>query len=270
MHNLLGIYEKALPDNISWEEKFKLAKTNNFDFIELSIDKNRLNKLDYTDEEINNLLLLSSKYNMPFYTLTLSANRYYPIGDEELRDKGIELIKKAIILANKLNIKIIQLTAYDVYQKESTNETKELYKEAIKEVLKFNEDYHIILAIEVLEDVEHFNTSKKLIKFIKEINSPFLKEYGDIGNIIYNGFSPMDDLKDGLEEMVCIHIKDAIYHNEHNIPYGKGEVNFKEVFDYLKEKNYQGYLVSECWYEEDYHPDLKEINDFIRSYMYER
>lgn len=267
MNNLLGIYEKGLPDNISWEERFKLAKDNNFDFIELSVDKNRLNKLDYTDEEINNLLELTDKYNMPFYTLTLSANRYFPIGDKDLRDKGIEIIKKAIILASKLKIKIIQLTAYDVYQKESNDETKELYKQAIKEVLKFNEDYNIILAIEVLEDVPHFNTSKKLVKFIKEINSPYLKEYGDTGNIVYNGYSPLQDLKDGLEEMVCIHIKDAIYHNEHNIDYGKGLVNFDEVFDYLKEKEYRGYLISECWYEDDYHPDLKHISEFIRRYM---
>ena len=61
MNNLLGIYEKALPTNISWEERFKLAKNANFDFIELSIDKNRLNKLDYSDEEIQELLSLTKK-----------------------------------------------------------------------------------------------------------------------------------------------------------------------------------------------------------------
>ncbi len=120
MNNLLGIYEKALPTNISWEERFKLAKNANFDFIELSIDKNRLNKLDYSDEEIQELLNLTKKYNMPFQTMTLSANRYYPIGDIEKREFGINLIKRAIILAKKLNIKVIQLTAYDVYGKEST------------------------------------------------------------------------------------------------------------------------------------------------------
>ena len=96
MNNKLGIYEKALPSDISWEERFKIAKDNNFDFIELSVDINRLDKLDYTDKQINELLLLSNKYQMPFITLTLSANRYYPIGDNELREKGIELIIRKI------------------------------------------------------------------------------------------------------------------------------------------------------------------------------
>lgn len=267
MNNLLGIYEKALPTNISWEERFKLAKNANFDFIELSVDKNRLNKLDYSDEEIQELLNLTKKYNMPFQTMTLSANRYYPIGDIEKREFGINLIKRAIVLAKKLNIKVIQLTAYDVYDKESTEETKRLYKEGLLEALKFNEDYKIILAIEVLEDVPHFNTSEKLVKLIKEINSHYLKEYADNGNLIYNGFDPVEDLHDCKDEVVAIHIKDAIYHNEHNIEYGKGEVDFEKVFAYLKEINYKGYLVSECWNEDDFKPDLKYISEFIRRFM---
>lgn len=267
MNNLLGIYEKALPANISWEERFKLAKNANFDFIELSIDKNRLNKLDYSNEEIEELLSLTKKYNMPFQTMTLSANRYYPIGDIEKREFGINLIKRTIVLANKLNVKVIQLTAYDVYGKESSEETKRLYKEGLLEALKFNEDYKIILAIEVLEDVPHLNTSEKLVKLIKEINSPYLKEYADNGNLIYNGYDPVKDLHDCKDEVVAIHIKDAIYHNEHNIEYGKGEVDFEKVFAYLKEINYKGYLVSECWDEDDFKPDLKYISEFIRRFM---
>ena len=70
-----------------------------------------------------------------------------------------------------------------------------------------------------------------------------------------------------MEYIEAIHIKDAILHNEHNIGYGQGTVDFKGIFDYLKQVNYQGYLVSECWYEEDYRPDIKTINQFIRRYM---
>lgn len=267
MDNLLGIYEKALPFDISWRERFKLAKNANFDFIELSVDKNRLNKLDYSDKEIADLLSLAKEFKMPFQTMTLSANRYYPIGDIEKRNYGINLIKKAIILASKLNIKVIQLTAYDVYNKPSNDETKKLYKEGLLEALKFNENYKIILAIEVLEDVPHFNTSKKLVKLIKEINSPYLKEYADNGNLVYNGYDPVLDLCDCIDEVVAIHIKDAVRNNEHNIEYGKGEVDFDGVFNYLKQVNYKGYLVSECWYEDDFKPDLKYVSEFIRRYM---
>ena len=266
MNNLLGIYEKALPD-LSWDERYAMAHEAGYDFIELSIDRNRLNKLDWNDDQIKEVRDCAKKYDMSLETMTLSANRYYPIGDPEKREEGILLIKKAIVLAKKLGIKLIQLTAYDVYQKKSTDLTKDLYEQAIREVLDFDKDYGIILAIEVLEDVEHFNTSEKLIPFIRKIDDPLLKEYADTGNLVYNGFDPLKDLKDGIEKIAAIHIKDAIYHNEHNIGYGEGLVDFDEVFQYLKQIHYEGYLVSECWYEEDHHPDITKINEFLRRKM---
>lgn len=54
MNNILGIYEKALPD-LSWEERYDLAADAGYDFIELSVDRNRLDKLDWTDERIKEI-----------------------------------------------------------------------------------------------------------------------------------------------------------------------------------------------------------------------
>ncbi len=266
MNNLLGIYEKALgPDD--WKTRYAKAKEAGFDFIELSVDIHRLDKLDYTDEQIREIRDIARYFDMSLETMTLSANRYYPIGDPEKREEGLTIAKKAILLAKKLGIKIIQLTAYDVYQKPSTEQTKQLYRQGIEELLRFNEDHGIILAIEVLEDVPHFNTSAKLVPFIKSFDSPYLKEYADNGNLVYNGFDPVEDLKDAIGVTAAIHIKDAVHHDEHNIPYGEGLVDFDAIFAVLKQHDYKGPLVSECWYEEDYVPDLKAINDFIRRKM---
>ena len=50
----IGIYEKALPKNISWEERIKLVKECGYDFMEISIDETdeRLARLEYSKEEI--------------------------------------------------------------------------------------------------------------------------------------------------------------------------------------------------------------------------
>lgn len=37
--NPIGIYEKALPNSFTWEEKFKAAKKAGFDYMEISIDE---------------------------------------------------------------------------------------------------------------------------------------------------------------------------------------------------------------------------------------
>ena len=266
MDNLLGIYEKALL-SVSWKERFEIAKEAGFDFIEISVDKERMDKLDWSEEQIEELKRLSAVYEMPLLTLTLTCNRFFPIGDPKLREQGILNTKKAILLAEKLGIRVVQLTAYDVYRKESTEETRRLFKEAIDEILAFDENHGIVLAIEVLVDVPHFDTSEKLCTYLREKNHPLLKEYADVGNLAYNGYDPVEDLKKAMPYTAAVHLKDAVLHKGRNVPYGEGLVDFKGVFDVLKESGYTGPLVSECWREEDHHPDLKAISAFIRQYM---
>ena len=38
---ILGIYEKALPIDLSWPERFKAAKALGFDYLEISIDETK-------------------------------------------------------------------------------------------------------------------------------------------------------------------------------------------------------------------------------------
>ena len=35
----LGLYEKAMPSDLSWEEKLNLTKESGFDYLEMSIDE---------------------------------------------------------------------------------------------------------------------------------------------------------------------------------------------------------------------------------------
>ena len=46
----VGLYEKALPDELSWEERLEAAGRAGYDFVEISIDESdeRLARLDWT------------------------------------------------------------------------------------------------------------------------------------------------------------------------------------------------------------------------------
>ena len=37
--HFLGLYEKAMPPTLSWEERLKTARDLGFDFVEISIDE---------------------------------------------------------------------------------------------------------------------------------------------------------------------------------------------------------------------------------------
>ena len=122
----IGLYEKAMPGNLSWKEKMMAAKEAGYDFIEISIDETdeKLGRLEMSGKERLELVALMHNTGIPIRTMCLSGHRKYPIGssDPGIRSKGMEIMEKAIVLAEDLGIRIIQLAGYDVYYEESTPE----------------------------------------------------------------------------------------------------------------------------------------------------
>lgn len=86
----IGLYEKAMPNTLTWREKLQCAKENNFDFLEVSIDETdeKLKRLDMTKEERQVLVDLMYEVGLPIRTMCLSGHRKYPIGsaDETTRN----------------------------------------------------------------------------------------------------------------------------------------------------------------------------------------
>ena len=50
MNNPVGIYEKALPKDLSWAQRFEAASHAGYDFLEMSVDETpeRMARLDWT------------------------------------------------------------------------------------------------------------------------------------------------------------------------------------------------------------------------------
>lgn len=276
MNKLLGIYEKGIPLQYDWERKFDIAKTAGFDFIEFSIDglKPRISRLKWMDEEYRAIRKMAEWKGMPFHTMALTANRYYPLGDtdDELRTTGIQIVKRAIEIAALLGIELIQLPAYDVNGKPSTVATKKRFRDAILMLCEEARKQNIILAVEVLEDVPHLSTVEQGCAFVKECDVPNLRLYADVGNVASIGVDPVKDLTYNDGSVIACHIKDAVLDNCRNVPYGSGLVNFEQCFDYFRFVDFQGYFVAEVWSDEDeaFVPYLTTTATFIRKHMEER
>ena len=116
---VLGVYEKAMPNTLSFEEKLRYAKEIGYDYLEISIDETpeKLSRLDWDKKTRDELVSTMKKVGLPIRSLCLSGQRKYPMGseNEEIRKQSMEIIEKAIILADDLGVRIIQLAGYDVY-----------------------------------------------------------------------------------------------------------------------------------------------------------
>lgn len=117
--NALGIYEKALPVGLTWEEKFNLVHDLGFNFLEFSIDESeeRLARLDWTHKQRSDFRDIMWRTNSRINTLMLSGQRLYPLGssDAKIRQESLSIMAKAIDLAVDLGIRNIQVAGYDVY-----------------------------------------------------------------------------------------------------------------------------------------------------------
>lgn len=248
--NPIGIYEKALPNSFTWEEKFRAAKKAGFDYMEISVDESdeRLARLDWTDEEIENLRLIMRSVGITFPTMCLSGHRKYPFGskDPKVREKAMEIMEKAIHLSVKLGVRCIQLATYDVYYEDSDEETKRLFLEGMRESVAMAARAGVILAMEIM-DTEFVGTIVRAMHYLREIPSPYFKIYPDIGNLSNFSNDVEGELELGLSETAAIHIKETRPGVFKEVPFGEGEVRFKDIFRKLKELNYQGMFLIEMW-----------------------
>jgi len=270
----IGLYEKAIPLQLTWPEKFRVLKDAGYNFLELSIDgvEPRIQRLNWTDDEIYAIRRASEQADVPIITMALTANRYYPLGDmdKDVRERGLAIVRRGIDIARKMGIRLIQIAAYDVYGKQGTFETDRLFRSSIKELEKYAAANAVMLSLEVM-DVPYANTTESIINFIQEVDSPWLQIYADIANIAAGGNNPVTDVPKGGKHIICVHLKDATPGCSREVPFGTGIVDFKACFQMFMDLNYSGLYVVEMWSKEEmsFIPYLKEVNGFLRKQIRE-
>lgn len=267
----LGLYEKSMPNDLTWEEKLNCAKECGFDTVEISIDETdeKLSRLDLSKEERKDLVELMFKSGVPIRTMCLSGHRKYPLGslDEATRQKGMEIMRKAIDFADDLGIRIIQLAGYDVYYEKGNDETRRYFEENLKESVKMAANKGIILGFETME-TEFMNTVEKAMEFVKIVNSPYLQVYPDCGNVanatLDYGTSVVADFETGRGHMPAVHLKETVPGKFREIPFGTGHVNFEEIIRKSWELGVRKFT-AEFWYvgNDDWKDVIKDTKAFM-------
>lgn len=266
--NPLGIYEKAIPNDFSWKEKMQTAKAAGFDYIEISIDESdeRLARLDWSDQEIDEIRSYMEETGIVIPTMCLSGHRRFPFGskDEATREKAFEIMEKGIILAQKLGVRCIQLATYDVYYEESDEETKRRFLDGMKKSVEMASRAGVILAMEIM-DTPFVGTILRAMHYIKEIPSPYFKIYPDMGNLTQFSNDVESEFELGIAQTAAIHVKETKPGVFKNVPFGEGTVRFTDIFKKLKELNYTGMFLIEMWADNSRKQTMEEAVKTIKD-----
>lgn len=267
---IFGIYEKALKPG-SFYQMFSDAKKAGYESFELSIDATdeRLKRLSWGRVEIERIQRDASDTGISILTMCLSAHKRFPLGSSEPKvvERGVEIMRKAITLAEKVGVRVIQISGFDVYDQEPrTLETQKRYVDNLYNATRMAERYCVTLAIEPVEG--NLLAIKDTMKVVNLIDSPFLQIYPDVANINSLGIDPVTELPYGKGHITAIHMRDSlpkIY--DATIHFGTGYLDFDGVFRKLKELKFSGPMIVEMWNTK--RPDYMEYIIQAREYMEE-
>ncbi len=269
----LGLYEKALPGHLSWPERFEQAAQAGYKFVEFSVDDSdeRQARLDWSAAKRKEFRSQKDSSGLYVPTMALSGNHRFPLGstDDGVRLKAMEIMKKAIILASDLGIRVVQVAGYDELEgHESTEESAAYFSGNLDKSVKFAAGLGVTLAIENM-GVPFMDSIQKVMEHVKRINSPYLQAYVDIGNSTAMGQDVEADIESAGGHIAAMHIKDTKPGIVRNISFGDGTVDFPKCFEAVRNTGYTGMFILEMWANErkDTFDEVKEAREFVERHM---
>lgn len=259
----LGIYEKALPAGDDWFVRLSQAKALGFDFLEMSVDESdkRLARLDWCAEQRMAVINAVARTGIRIPSMCLSAHRRFPLGaeDDVTRNRGLEIMQKAIVLAQDLGIRVIQLAGYDVWYEQANARTRERFREGLKLAVEMASRAQVMLAMEIM-DYPLMNSISKALGYSNYLKNPWFQLYPDIGNLSAWDNDVQMELASGAGHIVAVHIKDTLPGVFKNVPFGHGVVDFENCFRTLQKSGYRGPYLIEMWSETAEDP-LQEVRN---------
>ena len=269
----LGLYEKALPNELALEEKLELAHASGFDWLELSVDESeaKLGRLYQSPAETGAMVQAIHHSGLPIRTLCLSGHRKYPLGsrDPAIRAKSLDILERAIALGCALGVRLIQLAGYDVYYEAGGEDTQAYFLESLSQAVHMAACAGMDLGFETMETL-FMDTVAKAMAYVQAIGSPYLGLYPDIGNLtnaaVLYGHDQIQDLHMGKGHIFAAHLKETQPGVYRNMEFGTGHTPYIPC---IQELHSQGVAMftGEFWYqgEPDYQRRLSAASHFLRQ-----
>jgi len=237
-----------LPRQLSDEDKFKLAKKCGFDGIEGS----PMSDLDAARQ----LGRLARQAGVPIHSIVRGGwDAPFSDPDSKVIDKGLETMETALHSAKALGADAVLLVPAIVKEDVSYEQAYKRSQKHIKKLLPLAEELGVVIAVENVWN-KFLLSPIEFARYVDEFESPWLKAYFDIGNVILFGYS-QDWIRTLGNRIVKIHLKDFKRSGYKWTNLLDGDVNWKQVRRSLDEIGYDGYLTTELrGGDEEYLTDL--------------
>ncbi|MHC4168060.1 MAG: sugar phosphate isomerase/epimerase family protein [Planctomycetota bacterium] len=244
-----------LPKKLSDADKFKLARKCGFEGIEGS----PMADLDAAKR----LGDLAREAGTPIHSIVFGGwHAPFSSGDPKVIEKGLAGMKTALRSAEALGADTVLLVPAVLNEEVGYGQAYERSQRHIRKLLPLAEELKVVIAVENVWN-KFLLSPLEFARYVDEFESPWLKAYFDVGNVIIYGYA-QDWIRTLGKRIVKIHLKDFKRKG-----YGwknllDGDVNWKQVRLALGEIGYDGFLTPELGGgDQAYLTDLSERIDKI-------
>jgi L-ribulose-5-phosphate 3-epimerase len=237
----------------------------------MSVDESseRLDRLDWSAAELRMVRNAIAESGVPVTTMCLSAHRKFALGSAsaEIRQRSLDILRKAIDLAENLGIRIIQIAGYYVYYELRDADSRHRFQEGLATGIEWAAPSAVMLALENVDGDDVMSISQAM-PFVDAFNSPWFQIYPDIGNLAEHGLDVCEELERGTGHIVGVHVKDTRPGEPRRVPFGQGVVPFVAAFRKLAEMNFAGPVLLEMWNDDS--PNSLQMVKQAREWVVER
>ena len=231
-----------LPKDLPYAERFALARASGFDAIEMQTMARPEEAAEIKEASAKSGLRVHSVMNMDHWRLPLSS------ADAEVVNGSVRGMETSLRNAALWGADTVLLVPAVVNADTPYRQAYERSQRVIRErLLPMARDLKVIIAVEEVWN-KFLLSPVEFARYVDEFESPWLKAYFDVGNVVIYAF-PQDWIRTLGPRIVKIHLKDFNFDRSNGRftwkAIGEGDIDWPEVRRALKDVGYGGYVTTE-------------------------
>ncbi len=240
MKKSLVIY--MLPKELSYLERFKLAKDVGFDGVEAQTADDPKVADEIHEASVKSGLNIHSVMNMAHWSHPLSSSNPDDV------NKSVAGMETSLRNARLWGAETVLLVPAVVNPGTRYRDAYERSQKVIRErILPLAQELKIIVAVEEVWN-KFLLSPMEFAAYVDGFKSPWLRAYFDVGNVVLYGY-PQDWIRTLGTRIVRVHVKDFQWDGRNSRfawkNLGEGDINWPEVHKAFGEVGYNGYITAE-------------------------
>lgn len=229
-----GVYINMLPRSLSFADRFKLARDVGFDEVECSTSTE-----PRIAEEIKKA---SESAGLRIHSVMNQAHWKYPLSspDPAVVAESVKGMETSLLNAQYWGADTVLLVPAVVNAQTRYQDAWTRSQQQIRKLIPLAARLKVVIGIENVWN-KFLLSPLEMARYVDEFNSPWVRAYLDVGNMVLFGF-PQDWIRTLGKRIVKLHLKDFRFEKMRAefTPLREGSIDWPEVHKALAEIGYTG------------------------------